>query len=158
MEYILEKPVWNEDDYEVMGWHDASIYGIVIENKPESFSSNLLLDIDYIFKWVNPIPPDDYFTFWVAPCTLVFKEAFNLIIDIDYRDYMLYPCEIADLYLVSKIEQSNNVFVYEWNIELQQGSIRLKSVGFEQIVKKYPMHVRGQLLDIDQRGGINFYK
>lgn len=64
--------------------------------------------------------------------------------------------EIADLYLKRKVEQETNRFVYEWGIELQQGFINLKSYGLEQIVRKKPQHVQGQVLSLDERGGINF--
>lgn len=157
MEYSLEKSIWNQDDCEQMDWHNASIYGMIIEQHPDTFSSNLLFDIDYIFQWVHPIPPDE-FTFWVAPCTLIFKDVYDLILNIDYRGSALGKFKIDDLYLVSKIELSNNVFVYEWDIILQEGFIHLKSFGLEQIVRKYPMHIRGQVLDIEQREGISFGK
>jgi hypothetical protein len=58
--------------------------------------------------------------------------------------------------LKSKVEQETNKFVYEWTIELQQGQITLKSYGIEQIVRQQPKHVKGQVLTIDERGGINF--
>jgi len=64
--------------------------------------------------------------------------------------------EIADLYLKSKTEQEKNKFVYEWTIELQQGQITLKSYGLEQIVRQQPQHVTGQILTLEERGGINF--
>ena len=64
--------------------------------------------------------------------------------------------EIVDLYLKSKSEQEKNKFVYEWIIELQQGKITLKSYGLEQIVRQQPRHVQGQVLTLEERGGINF--
>ena len=46
--YQLEKSVWTDHDFEDMGWHDCKLFAI-------SFGDNfqLLLDIDYIFKWVQ---------------------------------------------------------------------------------------------------------
>ena len=45
--YHLEKTIWTDTDFEQMNWHDCPIHAF-------SFNDNfeLLLDIDYIFKWV----------------------------------------------------------------------------------------------------------
>ncbi|TDQ78322.1 hypothetical protein [Sphingobacterium yanglingense] len=67
-DYKLEKTIWTEYDYEQMGWHDASIYGFIFQNDNiDSTTTDLLFDIDYIFKWVHPVPPKGNFSFWVAP-------------------------------------------------------------------------------------------
>ncbi len=154
--FKLEKSIWTHDDFEEMGWHDSNIYGLTIEKSEENWSADFLLDIDYIFKWVQPIPPAQTFTFWVAPCTLIFKECFDLHIDFKTDGGCLDLMEIADLYLKSKTEQEKNKFVYEWIIELQQGQISLKSIGLEQIVRQQPQYVHGQTLGFDERGKINF--
>ncbi|MDA3614338.1 hypothetical protein [Polluticaenibacter yanchengensis] len=154
--FILDKNIWTQDDFEIMGWHDANVYGLTIERSEDNWTADFLLDIDYIFKWVHPIPPAQAFTFWVAPCTLIFRDCFDL--HIDFRTYggCLDLLEIADLYLKSKTEQEKNMFVYEWTIELQQGQITLKSYGLEQIVRQQPKHVNGQVLTLNERDGINF--
>lgn len=154
--FILDKSVWTQDDFEIMGWHDANIYGMITENSEDHWTADYLLDIDYIFKWVHPIAPAPTFTFWVAPCTLVFKECFDLHIDIKTDGGCLDLMEIAALHLKSKTEQEKNKFVYEWIIELQQGQIALKSYGFKQIVRQQPKHVESQVLTLHERGGINF--
>jgi hypothetical protein len=154
--FKLDKSIWTHEDFEEMGWHDANIYGLTIEKSEDTWTADFLLDIDYIFKWVHPIPPTQTFTFWVAPCTLIFKECFDLHIDFQTDGGCLDLMEIADLYLKSKIEQETNKFVYEWSIELQKGKMNIKSYGLEQIVRKHPIHVQGQVLTLDERGGINF--
>ena len=154
--FTLDKSIWTHDDFEQMGWHDANIYGLTIEKSDENWTADFLLDIDYIFKWVHPVPPAQTFTFWVAPCTLVFKECFDLQIDFKTDGGSLDLIEIADLYLKNKVEQEKNKFMYEWTIELQRGKITLKSYGLEQIVRQQPIHVNGQSLTLDGRGGINF--
>ena len=64
--YQLEKFLWTDHDFENMDWHDCKLFAI-------SFGDNfqLLLDIDYIFKWVQT---GKTFKFWVSPCTLVFEN------------------------------------------------------------------------------------
>ena len=66
-EYQLEKWIWTESDLEKMGWHDATVYGFRL-------NKNFEIDLDYIFQWNQPEVDGFHFTFWVAPCTLVFQS------------------------------------------------------------------------------------
>jgi len=154
--FKLDKSIWTHDDFDEMGWHDSNIYGFTIQKNEENWTADFLLDIDYIFKWVQPVPPAQTFTFWIAPCTLIFKECFDLHIDFKTDGGCLDLMEVADLYLKSKVEQEKNKFVYEWVIELQQGVINLKSYGLEQIVRQNPSQRKQQILSLEERGGINF--
>ena len=70
--YKLEKPIWDDSDFEVMGWHDASVWSMLAN--PEEYE--FLLDLDYIFKWVPPGEGAPNFKFWVAPVTMVFENAY----------------------------------------------------------------------------------
>jgi hypothetical protein len=36
------------------------------------------LDLDHIVRWVEPVVPDQHFTFWIAPATLVLDQAWNI--------------------------------------------------------------------------------
>ena len=155
-DFSLEKRIWTHDDFELMGWHDSNIYALSIAKTEDAWATDLLLDLDYIFKWVNPTPPDHAFTFWVAPCTLIFNQCFDVHIDFKTDGGFLDSMEVDRLWLKSKVEQEKNKFVYDWMIELQQGQIGLKSYGFEQVVKQRPQHVKRQVLSLDERGGINF--
>ena len=156
--YTLEKEIWTHSDFEKMGWHDTKIYGIAIEKNDDNFGADFLLDIDYIFKWVRPALSAGCFTFWVAPCTLIFKNCFDLCIGIETRGAALgfTEMEINDLNLIGVVEQEKNKFVYHWIIDLQGGRIELKSYGFEQIVRHKPIHVQRQSLSLEERGEINF--
>jgi hypothetical protein len=154
--YIIEKSIWTQNDYEKMGWHDCNIYGFAIEKNEDGFTANLIFDIDYIFEWINPIAPEQYFSFRVAPCTLIFEKAFDVEMDLKTSGAEFDLMEIADLFLKNKIEEENNKFVYEWIIELQQGQISLKSYGFEQIVRQEPAFINKQILNFEKRGGVSF--
>jgi hypothetical protein len=153
---FLQKRIWTQDDFEEMGWHDANIYGLTFEKKEGDSSADLLFDIDYIFKWNQPIPPSPSFTFWVAPCTLIFQQAFGLKIDLDTNVYELEGLEIADINLLKVDENDNEAKTYHWDIELQTGNIRFQSQGFKQIVRQKPFHTTGQSLSLDERGGVSF--
>lgn len=153
--FTLEKKTWTEADFEIMGWHDATIYGLIFEKEDNSWTGDFLLDIDYIFKWVQSYPPENAFTFWVSPCTLIFKEAFKLEISLDTQDYSLEGLEIADITLAGKTEHGNAI-TYHWIIELQQGQIKLDSTGFVQVVRQRPILLDSQVLNKEQRGQISF--
>jgi len=154
--FILDKSIWTQDDYEKMGWHDCNIYGLIFSPLDDIGTTNLIFDIDYIFKWVNPIPPKRIFSFWISPCTLIFKDTFALTINIDRRGGATDMLEIADLLLIDKVEQEKNKWIYEWSIDLQEGNINFKSSGFDQIVRQKPILTDSQILTFEERQGISF--
>lgn len=45
---------------------------------------------------------------------------------------------------------------YDWIIELQQGKISFKSIGFELFIRKLPEILETQSLSLATRGGISF--
>ncbi|GAO41773.1 hypothetical protein [Flavihumibacter petaseus] len=154
--FELEKFVWTQDDYGQMGWHDSSIYGLSFLPVNENGTAHLVLDIDYIFKWVHPIKPVRHFSFWVAPCTLVFKDTFGLTMNIDRRGGTTDMLEVADIYLVDKTEQERDNWIYDWKLDLQEGFISFKSSGFVQIVRQKPILTDEQVLTLKDRNGIGF--
>lgn len=74
----IGKSIWTEADFEQMGWHDCTIYGMALKEGDDVLSNELYFDIDYIFKWIYPEQDESSFSFWIAPCTLIFKQVFNL--------------------------------------------------------------------------------
>lgn len=57
----LEKKIWTEADFPIMGWHDATVYGMLFQSDTSALSNQLLFDLDYIFQWIDPTPPDNHF-------------------------------------------------------------------------------------------------
>ena len=153
----IEKSIWTHEDFEMMGWHDSMIYSMCFEKDENAWTGDLIFDIDYIFKWVHPDKEGDPFSFWVAPCTLIFEEAFGLKINLTTADYSLEGLEISDLKLIKK-ERQGSVDRFHWVIELQHGEIEFVSNGLKQVVRKKPLHVQGQQLTLKERGGISFDK
>lgn len=141
-EYNLEKWIWTESDFEQMGWHDSTIYGIKL-------AENLMLDIDYIFQWNQPEIEGLPYTFFIAPCTLIFDEpqglGFELIQSFDNK-----WIEIEDI----EKEAIGNGF--RWTIITQQGDISFTSPTFRQIVRQQPSFQFFQAVPYDERGGISF--
>ena len=87
----LEKWTWTEEDFERMGWHDAQVHAFAF--LPESWE--LLLDLDYILKWVAPSEGESHYSFWSAPATLIFENVADLKIELeppeDLRDLVWVP-------------------------------------------------------------------
>lgn len=150
--YLLTKHIWTTSDFDVMGWHDSHVHGLAW--KGEEFKT-LFLDIDYIFAWVNPVPPDHHFTFWVSPCTLVFNFVTNL--DAQIGDSMTAEIEIEDITKASPIE-GPKPFGTElpWTVQLQEGQICFSSTGYTQYVRERPIHIQNQKLSEEERCGFSF--
>jgi hypothetical protein len=141
-DYELEKWTWTEKDFEQMGWHDATIYGLRL-------TENLELDIDYILQWNQPDIEGFQFTFWVAPATLVFEKPIDLTFELtqSFDDKWF---EIDDIEM-EKVDSKNI-----WTIITQQGNMSFKADTFRQIIKKRPSFQLGQSIPYDERGGFNF--
>ena len=141
-EYNLEKWIWTESDFEQMGWHDSTIYGIKL-------AENLMLDIDYIFQWNQPEIEGLPYTFFIASCTLIFDEphglGFELIQSFDNK-----WIKIED------IEKGAIGNGFRWTIITQQGDISFTSPTFRQIVRQQPSFQFFQAVPYDERGGISF--
>lgn len=140
--YELEKWVWTEKDFEQMGWHDATVYGVRL-------NKDLEIDLDYIFQWNQPEVHGFHFTFWVGPCTLVFESPTELSFELtqSFDDKWL---EIQDVEM-TLIDNKRH-----WTIITKQGDISCKADSFKQIVRKLPSLQLGQALPYDERGGFSF--
>jgi hypothetical protein len=150
--YDLEKPVWIEGDFKVMGWHDAKIWGLLANSDKWEY----LIDLDYIFKWVRPKEGEEYFKFWVAPVTMVFENAYEIDIDIESQQGEI---EVADLYMENPRKTKNGKYTeYTFRFECQEGEIKLSATGFKMYVRKNPKLQQGQSLQLEERGGVGFEK
>jgi hypothetical protein len=157
--YTLDKSLWTTADFELMGWHDSIIYGLSLLSDAETKESELLLDIDYIFQWNSPEPPNIHYTFWVAPCTLVFKNVLNMQLRLDSGSLLSPEMEIADINRLEIIDRGE-LFpkAAKWQVELQNGDFVFEADGFEQYVRRLPIHCEGQQLSLTERGGISLEK
>lgn len=150
-EYEIEKTVWTDADFDVMGWHDATIWAMAVISDDFEFS----FDIDYILRWVHPVPPEECYSFWVSPATLVFRGVQNIKINID-ADY-IQLIEVADINREGPFSWPDGTLTnWKWIIELQQGSIEFEASGFTQYFRRPPVFGTQQGLGFDERGGISF--
>ena len=156
MQYDLEKSIWTEQDFDKMGWHDSSVYGIAFGTPYE-----LSFDIDYIFKWVEPFAESDFYSFWVSPCTLVFENLHDLKFDIEISEP--FELEINDIVRENPARPRNADFIgreqeFDWTVETHQGIITFKSVGFKQFVRQKPLLLVSQSIPVEKRGSVSFDK
>ena len=137
MAYQLEKWVWTEADFGQMGWHDATIYAV-------QFGKDISFDIDYIFEWVQA-DKDDFFSFVIAPVTLVFPEPQRVVFSVDFR--FGQQLEIEHIH-----RRASDAGIPEWYLETHQGDITIIADSFRQIVRRSPTLQTGQQIIPQERG------
>ena len=151
--FIVEKWVWTENDLEEMGWHDCHVHALAFD--PET--AELLFDLDYILKWINPGQGENHYSFWSAPATLVFSEVENLKVNLE-------PFPAFELDAISREKQQNveapsslpTSTTWLWTLDFFNGRITFNSTGFRQYIRKPPILNTTQSLTLDQRGGYSF--
>ncbi|RZM05385.1 MAG: hypothetical protein EOO88_54935, partial [Pedobacter sp.] len=137
MDYNLEKSVWTDLDFDVMGWHDCSIY------KYQLIDGRLKFDVDYIFEWVNPAYTGMPYTFWIAPATWVFHGVTDFELDLKLsNDWRL---EIDD------VTRETNDGKIEWDIGTRQGYFHFNADGFTKFVREKPTLQYSQQIPFNQR-------
>jgi hypothetical protein len=150
---INEKTVFFVGDFDKLKWHDCKIYGFMFDDINYKF----YLDIDFIVEWIDPINEHEGYKFKVAPATLVFHNAWDIIFDIETN----LSLEIDDVVMSNPHEAKNKEVVlskpeYDWHIELQQGDIFFKSIGFELYLRKPSILTENQTFGLEARGGVSF--
>ena len=148
--YIVEKFVWDNADFEKMGWHDATIWSMLADSAKFEF----LLDLDYIFHWVQPVADEKYFKFWVAPVTMVFENASDVKIDIESRQ----GTTTIDKLLRTSLGCSPNgaLIQYEYVFECHEGEVRLDATGYRLFVRAAPSLLMAQSFELQDRNGVSF--
>ena len=148
----LTKSTWTDADFEVMGWHDAHVHAVSVGvREDDRFPwQRVLIDLDYIVRWVDPVFPRRTFTFWVAPATLVFDEAWDITGELEPLNDLL---EIADLHRLEPPDDRQDPL---WHIEGHNFDLRLRAPGFTQYFRTRPVHNKSQYLTPSARGGLSF--
>lgn len=146
-EHGLTKSIWTDSDFDVMGWHDARLYCFTVF--PESFE--MVLDLDYIAKWVHPVRPEEFFSFWVSPVTLVFRDVQNIVALVEMEG--LLELEVFEVRRAPSIGRSSD---WRWTLALTGGEISLDASGYTQYFRREPVLRRDQHLGFDERGGISY--
>jgi hypothetical protein len=148
----LEKATWTDADFEVMGWHDCRVHAVSVGVREDGFPWNrVLLDLDYIVRWMDPAYGGRHFSFWITPATLVFDEAWDITGRLDPTNDLL---EIADLHRLAPPDDKPDPL---WHIEGQNFDLRLRAPAYTQYLRKPPIHTTtAQYLTHPERGGLSF--
>jgi hypothetical protein len=148
----LEKCVWTEDDFEQMGWHDATVHGIAFDWDPieDDGGATVLLDVDYIVRWNAPTEEGGPYTFDVAPATLAFEDAWSIGGSLDGAH--LERWEVLDLHRAPA--QGS---LWEWRIEGSMCELVFQASRLRQHFRSQPIANGGrQHLTSAARGGPSF--
>jgi hypothetical protein len=153
-EHGLDKLIWTDADFDRMGWHDSYIHGFHSGLRPERGEFDFLIDLDYIVRWIDPTPPSEYFSFLIAPATLVFHGATEIKITITHGGGDI---RVDGLSRVAERLTPNGIDKdYHWVFE--PGVISLWATGFTQYFRRPSVRMRRQWLELEERGGVSFAK
>jgi hypothetical protein len=153
--YHLDKYVWRDQDFDQMGWHDATIHAIAFG--PAEFELSLALD--YIFEWRRPLAGDESFQFWVSPCTLVFENIYE--VHLEAESYSSPLLSVTDLQRSDPRTPRNAASIgkdreWLWTFECTHGELSFRAAGFSQYVRCTPLLRSSQALSLSERGGYSF--
>src|SRR6187399_1362586 len=118
---------WTTKDFDRLSWHDCLVHGM------HGFdSAELRLDLDYITQWVHPKAGEQYFSFWIAPATLVFHQAHDLRVRLDAPDF-------GDFVILRVYQEATpHDGVLSYRMETLGGEISLRASGFTQYLRSNP--------------------
>jgi hypothetical protein len=142
---------WTGADFDRLSWHDCHIWGIDLRpGDPDAgdWTSDLVLDIDFIVDWVCGAAPDAPMQFRVAPATLVFHGVTDPRIAIDWgrsgHQIALHAASIDGIDRERVAEQK--VYLdrpyYSWTVRLNWpsgGEIAFGAVDFTQTLLAEPV-------------------
>ncbi|MFI5532284.1 hypothetical protein ACIA8O_27500 [Kitasatospora sp. NPDC051853] len=147
----LSKSVWSDADFEEMGWHDATVHGLSVQQGEHV--PRLLLDLDYIVRWVHPVRPAKSFSFWVAPATLVFEEVWEVQGGLDFTDLHL-ELELDEVHRLPPPDGREQWPL--WHLQGHSFDLRFRAAGFRQYVRRAPQLSPGPAFSAAERGGCSF--
>lgn len=149
-----------EADFDRLSWHDCHLWGIRVDaGDPDAndWTSDLVLDLDFIVEWL--CPPAGTSAFRVAPATLTFHGVTDPHVEINWFksgfQTALHPVSIAGISRERIKDQK--VFLdrpyYAWRIALNPpgGEITLGAAGFTQTLRAEPVVTERQHLSSAER-------
>lgn len=148
----LTKNFWTDADFAEMGWHDATVHGLYVQES-DDILPNLCLDLDYIVRWVHPVTPETHFGFWLSPATLVFDGVWDLVGDLDFGG-MAPDLDIDDLHRREPEDRDDGCPV--WHLEGHSFELRFRASGFRQYFREVPRLMQRRSLKPLERGGCSF--
>lgn len=139
-----------QNTVEDINFHDCKVYSLGFNSEENQF----LIDIDFIVEWIEK---HGYYLFQVVPSTLVFENVWDLNIDISMDAELiidnikrLNPTTPRNIKYLSPATKE-----YDWTIELLQGEINFKSIGFRIYKRKEVRKQKSQSIKMEERGGFS---
>ncbi|MCU7820753.1 hypothetical protein [Kitasatospora sp. DSM 101779] len=149
----LTKSIWSDADFDDMGWHYVTIHGLCVQPGDSADSlPRLVLDIDYIIKWVHPVAPEKHFSFWIAPSTLVFEDVWDIEGDLAFKGTALS----LDIDQLRRSTPEDDRGGPQWHIEGHFFELTFRATGFRQYLRQAPRHAPRLALSHGERGGLCF--
>jgi hypothetical protein len=146
----VAKSVWTDADFGQMGWHDCAVHGLAMEPGLD-YPGRVLIDLDYIVDWIRPTKPGGPFTFCVAPATLVFFPAQDIVANIEFKRMTFTP----SLREIRRVAPEGTAYPV-WHLDGHEFEIVLRAGGFRQYLRHATIRTATQRLSLEQRDGINF--
>ena len=154
-----------EADFDRLSWHDCHIWGFDLragDADEEDWTSDLVLDLDFIVEWLCGVEGGARFR--VAPATLAFHGVTDLRIRIDWGDSgfqtALHILSIDEIEREAVREQKVHLDrpYFSWRIRLnwpRAGEIAFGAVGFTQTLRAQPVLIDKQHLSLGTRGRLS---
>jgi hypothetical protein len=150
----------SDADFDRLSWHDCHLWAIAFdvgEPDEDDWTSDLVLDIDFIVEWL--CPSSDKFAFRVAPARLAFQGVTDPRFAIEWArtgfQGALHPVSIDSI--TRERVQDQKVYLdrpyYSWRIALNwpAGEITFGAVSFTQTLLTEPVVVERQHLSRTER-------
>jgi hypothetical protein len=152
---------YTETDFDRLSWHDCHIWRVELcvgDPDEGDWTSDLVLDVDYIVEWLCGVGSGGQFR--VAPATLVFHGVTDLRINIDWGRSG-FQCALHELSIDSierELIQDQKVYLdrpyYSWTVRLNwpsAGAITFGAVGFTQTLRAEPVLIEKQSFSQHER-------
>src|SRR5262249_31593016 len=137
--YELEKSLWTDADFDRMGWHDNPVHAVAFGPGEQE----LTFDIDYIFKWEEPLPGERYYRFWISPATLTFESVIDL--NISHDAYV----GLTILEITRELSETPDGFrkpLWKWTLACVEGAWQFRASGYRQFIRRPPVLCAEQCL------------
>lgn len=140
--------------FEELSWHDCHIWGLAVrvgEMSDGDFTSELVLDLDFIVEWL--CSPGSLARFRVVPAELVFHDVSELHVSADWREQVsrpdvivpVSPAQIDHVHRAARPHAAG----WDWTIHLNSprgGELRFVASGFVQTLRAQPVECDHQRL------------
>ncbi len=152
---------YTETDFGRLSWHDCHVWRVELragDPDEQDWTSDLVLDVDYIVEWLCDVGGGGQFR--LAPATLVFHGVTDLRINIDWgrSGFQGALHELSIDGIEREPIQDQKVYLdrpyYRWTIRLNwpgSGEIAFGAVGFTQTLRAEPVLMERQSLSRRER-------